>query len=219
MKNKKFYISLIACLIPLIIGLIYFESLPEELPTHWNAAGEIDGFMSKPMVLFGLPLFMLGLHVFVIWMMHKDPKYQNIPKVMLNLMYLFMPFLSIIIMFITINASIENGLDFNAASLVTIFISVIFIVIGNYLPKCKQSYTVGIKTPWALNDEENWNKTHRLAGFLWLAGGIVILLSSIFIGSTTLTIIFLSVVVSMTFIPFAYSYMLYAKKIKQNNKL
>ena len=86
----------------------------------------------------------------------------------------------------------------------------LFVVIGNYLPKCKQSYTVGIKIPWTLNDEENWNKTHRLAGFLWVIGGVVIMATA-FLGTFWL---FFVVLIPMVIVPFVYSYSLYKKSSK-----
>lgn len=89
-----------------------------------------------------------------------------------------------------------------------LFMGALFVVIGNYMPKCKQSYTLGIKLPWTLDDEENWNKTHRLAGFLWVIGGVVIMASA-FLGKFWL---FFVVLVPMVIIPTVYSYILYRNK-------
>ena len=91
-----------------------------------------------------------------------------------------------------------------------LFMGALFVIIGNYMPKCKQSYTMGIKLPWTLNDEENWNKTHRMAGFLWVIGGVIIMASA-FLGSFWL---FFVVLIPMVVVPFVYSYTLYKKKTK-----
>jgi len=88
---------------------------------------------------------------------------------------------------------------------------VLFIVIGNYMPKCRQNYTMGIKLPWTLNDEENWNKTHRLAGKIWVAGGILIVISALL---QCFWICF-AVFAVMLFVPFVYSWRLYSKKTKE----
>lgn len=90
-----------------------------------------------------------------------------------------------------------------------ILVGVVFIIIGNYLPKCRQSYTVGIKLPWTLDSEENWNRTHRMAGGLWMAGGAVLMLLSL-LGQISV-FIFLPVVLVMTLVPTVYSYLLYRK--------
>ena len=89
-------------------------------------------------------------------------------------------------------------------------IGVLFILIGNFLPKTKQSYTMGIKLPWTLASEENWNRTHRLAGFVWVIGGVYFVVMSFF--SWTLAG-FLIPVALLGLIPAAYSYILYRKGI------
>lgn len=90
-----------------------------------------------------------------------------------------------------------------------VFIGLLFMIFGNYLPKCKQNYTIGIKIPWTLQSEENWNRTHRFAGRLWVICGIVIILTGFFGGFWA----FLGVVVLMVFTPFIYSYVLYRKGV------
>ncbi len=88
---------------------------------------------------------------------------------------------------------------------------VLFIIFGNYLPKTKQSYSMGIKLPWTLNSEENWNRTHRLSGFLWVIGGALFLMLTFF-GWWNLYVL-LGIVLAMALIPTVYSYLLYRKGI------
>jgi len=88
---------------------------------------------------------------------------------------------------------------------------VVVLVCGNYLPKCKRNYTIGIKLPWTLDNEDNWNKTHRFAGFVWVIGGIVITLDAFL--SISLFII-LDVIVLLIILPVVYSYLLYQKQMK-----
>ena len=92
-----------------------------------------------------------------------------------------------------------------------IFTGLIFIIIGNYLPKCQHNYTVGIKVPWTLNSEENWNRTHRFAGPLWVISGVLFIITS-FIGSVVLGVV---IILGASFIPMIYSY-LYFKKYESN---
>ena len=100
------------------------------------------------------------------------------------------------------------GITFPIFFFLSLAMGILFMVIGNYLPKCKQNYTMGIKLPWTLHDEDNWNRTHRLAGWTWMAGGILMILNAflnwewILWGSLAL----------MVLIPFIYSYLLYRKK-------
>lgn len=89
----------------------------------------------------------------------------------------------------------------------TFFLGLLFLVLGNYLPKVRQNYTVGIKLPWTLNDETNWNKTHRLAGKLWVVGGLALFIFGLF-GIENGSIIFISLAVILV-VPMIYSYRLF----------
>ena len=85
------------------------------------------------------------------------------------------------------------------------------ILIGNYLPKTKQSYTMGIKLPWTLHSEENWNRTHRMAGFLWVIGGtLMVLISLLHLWQVWMMLVIITV---MVLVPTVYSYLLYKKGI------
>lgn len=213
MKKKLFYFSIIGCFLPLLMGIFYFSRLPQLLPSHWNAAGEIDGYMDKSFVLFGLPTLLLFVHLFVIWSMNHDPKHKNIPAIMYYLIYFTIPAISILVTFMSINCAIENGISFDVSFVLMVFVGLLLLFIGNYLPKCKQSYTVGIKTPWALDDEENWNKTHRIGGFLWSIGGIMTILSAFLPANLRIVVLFVTIMICAV-IPYLYSYFIYQKKMK-----
>ena len=109
----------------------------------------------------------------------------------------------------------ELGYELNIGLLSGIFAGTLFLIIGNYLPKCKQNYTMGIRLPWTLDDEENWNHTHRLAGFIWVLCGFIMLVN-IFIGIEWLIFGLLAV---MVLVPTVYSYLYYkkhGKKLEEN---
>ena len=87
---------------------------------------------------------------------------------------------------------------------------VLFVLIGNYLPKTKQSYTLGIRLPWTLASEENWNRTHRLGGVLWVLGGLYFIVMSFFPWNLAA---FLIPILLMALVPTVYSYLLYRRGI------
>ena len=90
---------------------------------------------------------------------------------------------------------------------VNLLCGVMFLVIGNYLPKCKQNYTVGIKTPWALDNEENWNKTHRFAGWCYMIVGICFFINSIL----NFEVVIVIAIAICALLPCVYSFLLYKK--------
>ena len=116
-----------------------------------------------------------------------------------------MPILSLILVFVTYGYAL--GYETSEGSIAFAIMGIFLIVIGNYLPKCRQNYTVGIKIPWTLHDEENWNHTHRMAGYLWILGGLL-MLANIFLKWDWLFAVVLAVAV---LVPMIYSYLYYRK--------
>ena len=207
-KNwKLLIITSVVILLPILAGIILWNRLPQNLPTHWNVAGEVDGRSSKPVAVFGLPLFMLVIQWVIVLATGADPKKQNHSTKILHLIFWILPVLNLILSAVTYCAAMGKAVRVEV--FVPVLIGLLFVVIGNYLPKCQQNYTIGIKIPWTLDSEENWNKTHRVAGFVWVIGGFGMILAGFFGGIWSLLLISLLMVV----IPFAYSYILHCKGI------
>ncbi len=193
-------------LIPMIAGVLLWNRLPEQIPTHFGISGEADGWSSKPFAVFALPLFMLAMHLICILATRADPKHNNISDKVFTVILYIVPAISLLLC--TMIYPVALGSDINVSLIAMLFVGFVFVITGNYLPKCKQSYTVGIKLPWTLDDSKNWNKTHSLAGKLWVICGIIIIINA-FLESPY---IFLPVVAIMVLVPTIYSYMLYKKK-------
>ena len=204
---KVLIISSIVTLLPIVAGLILWNQLPEQIPTHWNASGEIDGWSSKPFAVFGLPLIMVAAQWLCMLGTSADPKKENHPAKVLHLILWIIPVLSVVLNTMTYMAAL--GKEVRIEVIMPILIGLILAIVGNYMPKCKQNYTIGIKIPWTLNSEENWNRTHRFAGWLWTFCGIALMLTGIIGGFW----IFLFVVLLMVFAPILYSYLLFRKGI------
>lgn len=207
-KNLKvLVITSLVILLPILAGLILWNQLPEKMPSHWNAAGEIDGWSSKPFAVFGMPLILLAFQWLCTLGTCADPKKANHSGKILHLVLWIIPVLSVLMSVLTY--AVALGKEVRMEVIMPVVIGLILAVIGNYLPKCKQNYTIGIKIPWTLNSEENWNRTHRFAGRLWVVCGLVIMLTG-FLGGFW---IFFGVVLLMVLAPFVYSYMLHRKGV------
>jgi len=207
-KNLKvLIITSVLILLPILVGLILWDQLPEQIPTHWNAAGEIDRWSSKLFAVFGLPVIMLAAQWLCVCGTAADPKKQNHSDKVLHLVFWIIPVLNNAIFAFTYCAAM--GREVRMEVVMPVLVGLILAVVGNYLPKCKQSYTIGIKISWTLNSEENWNKTHRFAGRIWVVGGLLMVLSG-FVGGAWL---FFAIMLLMVFVPFFYSYILHRKGI------
>lgn len=207
-KNlKTIILTSLITLLPILIGIILWDQLPESLPTHWNVSGNIDGWSSKTFVVFALPFIMLAMHLFVIISTLADPKRQNHPGKMLHIVYWLVPVMSVVLTALTYYTGM--GKDIPMETIAPIIAGILFIALGNYMPKCRQNYTIGVKLPWTLNSEENWNKTHRLAGWVFVFGGTVVTV----LGFFGLTWPLLAVLPILIIVPSVYSYILYRKGI------
>ena len=207
-KNlKTLIVTSILIVLPVLAGIILWDRLPEQMATHWNAAGDIDGWTSKPFTVFGLPLILLAAQWLCVLGTLADPKKENHPVKVLHLVLWIIPVLSLVLGTITYATALGKAVRVEV--IMPILIGLILAIIGNYMPKCKQNYTIGIKIPWTLNSEENWNRTHRFAGWLWTFSGIVVMLTGFFGGFW----IFMIIVLLMVLAPILYSYLLFRKGI------
>jgi uncharacterized membrane protein len=207
--DKMLILTTVICILPIIMSLMVFDRLPDQVPVHWNFKGEVDNYASKQFGAFGLPLLMAFINFIVHMGLNNDPKKANYSVVLKQFSMWLIPVMTLFLVPITL--LIAMGYDIKINVIIPIFVGIIIIICGNYLPKCKQNYTMGIKLPWTLNSEENWNKTHHLAGFIWTIGGILLVLTT-FLNVNSLPLL-LTIIFSMVVVPAIYSYMLYKKGI------
>ncbi len=211
-KNKsKVILSAIIILLPILFGIMMWNDLPNTMTTHFGADGNADGFSGKAFAVFGLPCILLAFHFvcLLFTLLDKQQKEQS-PKA-LGMIFWIVPVISLLVNGMMYRAAFGKEVD--TSFFTPALIGLMFILMGNYFPKIKQNRTLGIKVPWALHNEENWNKTHRLGGKIYVIGGLV-LLFSVFLPLNAMIWIMVSVITAIAVIPTAYSYYLY----KQHQK-
>ena len=208
-NKRTLILTSIVILIPIVVGCMLWNKLPDTIPTHFGMDGTPNGWSSKPFTVFGLPILILFLHLLCLGATSLDPKYYNMSDKLYGLVVWICPIVSLLVVISCYGSAL--GIEVNISRYIMIGCGIIFMVVGNYLPKCKQNYTMGIKLPWTLDDEENWNHTHRFAGFLWVVGGVAIMVNA-FLEWTWL---FLVIVFLMVIIPTVYSYLYYRKNQKR----
>lgn len=207
-KNlKTMIITSIIILVPIVVGLVMWNQLPAEIATHFGANGQPDGWSSKEFAVIGIPLFLLAIHWFCVAFTGVDPKKDNISDKMMLLVLWIVPVVSIVgcgSMYIYV---FDNTI--NTTTIGVVLVGCMFLVLGNYMPKMKQSYTLGFKLPWTLNSEENWNRTHRLAGWVTMLAGVIVLIGGF---TQQFWVVFVALVLAVI-IPLVYSYSLYKKGV------
>ncbi len=220
MKSNKILnvICIILAVLPIILCIFVYGDLPEQVPTHWNFEGEVDGYGNKSTYAFlsGLPLL---LHILFSITPKIDPKGKNIEKFkgfynsFKVFMIIFMDVVFFASLFVILNPEtqlIEIG------DVVNGMIGIMFIFIGNYMPRAKQNYSFGIKTPWTLASETVWIKTHRISGYTFILSGVLFLANIFLPNEYRGTMFIVAMVIIM--LPSVMSYFYYKQeKGKESN--
>jgi len=205
--KKEEWIGLLLIIATFVVGIIVYPSLPEQVPSHWNIRGEVDDYSSRFWGAFGIPLLNLGLFC-LMWVLPLiDPRRQNYRhfsrgyRIFRLAMVLFLTILYGVII------SVALGYAVPVNKVVLLCVSLLLLVIGNFMSTFRHNYFVGIKTPWTLASEEVWQKTHRLGAKLFVALGILGIIAAF--GPPFLNYVFFAGIMVAVFVPFVYSYLLY----------
>lgn len=209
--KKPLVLSVIGTLLPVIVGLILWNQLPDTMVTHWGVSGA-DGVSGKAFAVFGLPAILAVLDVLGFLFTAADPRQNDQNKKAMGMIFWIMPLLSWGVC--STMYAVAMGKTMDVFVIMPLLMGVLFLLIGNYMPKVKQNATLGIKLSWTLRNEENWNKTHRLAGKLWVAGGLVMLVTML-LPAKWMVAVTLTTIVIMVVVPILYSYGIYKKHMQQ----
>ena len=204
---KTLILTSFVILIPLLVGaFVLWDDMADMMVIHWGMDGQPDGFAGKAFGVFVPSLIMLVLH----WLVALDTLYRNrkqSPKAKAIVLWIC-PVMSLVVGFVMYAAAMGMELD---ARVVFLPVGILFLVMGNYMPKFRQNPTMGIKTSWALADEENWNATHRFGGKVWMGAGLVLVILS-FLPFQWVPAVFIALILVASFMPLFYSWNFYRKK-------
>jgi uncharacterized membrane protein len=211
---KREWPLLVILAIPLIAAILVYPHMPDQVPIHWNAQGEVNNYGSRAFGTFFMPLLNVVMYVLFIVLPKIDPKRANYSK--FDSSYLTIRYslhLFFMLMFgVTVAASL--GYPINIGKWVPIGVSVLIIVMGNIMGRVKHNYFVGFRFPWTLANEEVWRRTHQFGAKLMVLGGFVALFGVIFTqGSASFAILMIGVLVP-TIITTIYSYLIYKQITK-----
>jgi uncharacterized membrane protein len=214
---KSEILPVLIILIAFVLGFYFYSVFPDQVPIHWNFAGQVDNWGSKFTGAFLMPLIGLGMYFLFLFIPSIDPKkekYQQFARV-----YLIFRLAILLILFGVYLIASANALGYNVR--VEIWIPVIigffFMILGNYMGKIKPNWFMGIRTPWTLSNDEVWNKTHRLGGKLFILFGLLLIITPLLPYSSFLWTLLIPVII-ISVIPIVYSYVIY-KKIKRNEEI
>lgn len=174
--TKKDFIPLAILFAVIIVGAVVYPSLPAKVPSHWNVNGEIDGYMGKTFAVFFFPGLILAIYLLMTFLPFIDPLRKNIEKSAKAYFYLkvlLVAFLSLIYGYTIMAAFSGESFPINLMMFPTL--GLLIIGMGFLMPHFKKNYFIGIRTPWTLESEEVWDKTHLRAKNFYIIGGLVII--------------------------------------------
>ncbi len=209
-KSELFMlIIIIACF---VIGIYLYPKMPEQMASHWNAQGKVDGYMSRFWGVFLMPFVFVGLALLFIAIPRIDPLKNNIEKFrkyydgFIILFFIFM----LLVYFQTILWNL--GIEISPNLAFPILMGFLFFYIGVLLENAKRNWFIGIRTPWTLSSDKVWNKTHKLGSKMFKTAGIIALIGFLFQKYATYFI--LIPVLFAAFYLIVYSYFEYQKEKK-----
>ncbi len=210
--KKELMISSLFTLLPILVGLVLWNKLPDQMATHWGVNNQPDGWAKKGVAVFAMPLILVGLQWLGMWVSTLDSQMQKQNKKAMRMIFWIIPCISIFASCMMYSVALGHAVSITSAP--CILLGLMFVLIGNYLPKTTKNWSLGIKVIWALNDEENWNATHRFAGKLWFFGGMVMMLG-IFLPGEYSIYVMLPVTLILAVVPALYSYLYYKKQCRE----
>lgn len=217
MKNNKsmmLWIVGIISLIPIVYLAAIYPTLPTVVPTHFDMDGKPNDYSDKSTLIFITLLFStlsLGCYLLITNLPKIDPKKTagQSPELFQKLgltIALLMSFINFVITYAATNKS-EN-----ITRVIFPALGIFFAFMGKYMKDIKPNYFAGFRTPWALENDDNWRETHKLAGNMWMAGGSTITILTVFLPSEYGFIAFMCIVAIVTIVPFVFSYLFFKKQ-------
>jgi len=217
LKNKKLLIlTSLLILLPIPVGLLLWNRFPETMAIHWGFTGKADGYASPAFAVLVLPLIMLATHWICIVFTALDKGNKNRNKKLQTIVLWIIPLISNLSLLGMYAFALD--LEFSPVAWTMIPMGILFAVIGNYLPKTRMNSTMGIKIYWAYTSEENWNATHRFAGKIWMAGGLLIALCALLPHLWAVTAMLAALLV-LIILPMVYSWRYYKKELAEGKVL
>lgn len=219
MKNflKNDWLIIFVLIFPFIVIFYFWNELPEQIPIHWNYAGEIDNYVAKMPGIFILPAFAVVLYILFLAIPRIDPRWDSYKLFKGSYQTLKFSIVALMTLLFYVIIAASLGFDFDIMYFVIVPIVLLFTVVGNMLGKIRPNWFVGIRLPWTLSNDQVWQLTHRFAGKLWVWSSLCMMVLILILPTESIKIIFWIYFALITIIPVVYSYLIY-KNLSKNKE-
>lgn len=206
--TRSLIVSAVFVLMALGVAIWLYPRLPTQVPSHWDMAGNVNGYMPRFWAA-AFPALMVAVLALLTWLLPViSPKRFRIgpfANVYVGLMLVIQAF-----MLVTGIIMLLAGAGFNVAVPMVAMLGVgtLLVVLGNYMGKLRRNFFIGIRTPWTIASEATWERTHRLAGPLFVVAGIVVLVTAALGSAPWIGLVCIGVA---ALVPVVYSYLVYRR--------
>ena len=215
MKAKHWnYLSWLVILITIFASAYFYDKLPDQVVTHWNASGEPDDWGSKDFITFFIPGLLVGMYLLFQWLPKLDPKKANYAK-FFNIYKIFQFVIIAFLSFMYFITTLYNiGWKIDIGATISIVVGLMMVIFGSNMKKIKTNWFIGIRTPWTLSSEVVWKKTHEFAAKIFVFGGLLFIIISFLPAEWFMWLLILIILVLLS--PAVYSYFIF-RDIKEKS--
>lgn len=210
LNYKKELLYIVVSLIPfLYLGMIY-GTLPQTVPTHFDLEGKANGWSSRSSLWLIPGGLTIGFNLLFLFLPLIDPKRRlsSGSGKFEHIRFVIVLFIAGLSCFILYTARNEHFNQIN--KFLFVFMGLFFAALGNFFPSLKPNYFIGIRSPWALENETVWKRTHQMAGKLWVAGGLLLMLLAFLLPDNGLLgKIALPLLLAISILPVIYSFFIW----------
>lgn len=210
---KSNWISLLVVGAVLALGVYLGPQLPDKIPSHWDINGNPDQYSGKMFGIYFLPILTLGLNILIYGLLNISPKnykMSNSRRSVGKINFAIAILMSTLQAGILVMALYPNQYSFEF--FFGIGMGLFLLVAGNFMSKVEQNFFIGVRIPWTLTSEKNWNATHRFAAKSMVGGGVALLILTFFVSSMPAAV---ALTLVSTLLPVGYSYWFFKQNEQQ----
>lgn len=222
---KKITILMLQLLVivsPIVYLLIIWNRLPVSVPIHFDSNSIADKFGTKAELLaiigfIGTVTFVISGFILNIEKIDPKRKYDAPGNLLIKSSWTLTIFLTLInFLALRLSVQYQSEATHSGGKFIFLLVSMFFVAIGNLMNNIKPNYFIGIRTPWTLESEEVWRKTHHIGSKIWFFGGCLLFILLLFIPQAWASKVFITSIMIISLTPIAYSYLIFRKKHDSN---
>lgn len=210
--SKTEVLAFVIVLASFAVGYYYYPMLPEQVASHWNARGQVDGYMPRFWGAFLMPFISLVCLLIFMAIPRIDPKRENIKKFRGYFDAFIVTIFAFFLYIYGLTIAWNLGAQFELIQYMMPAFAVLLWMAGVLVGKAEPNWTIGIRTPWTLSSEIVWKKTHTLTAKLFKVAGLLALVG-MFFPNDAMWFLLIPLILAV-FVPFVYSYLLYRKEAR-----